>query len=280
MFPRSRSFSWISSTARGPRGLDRSGRASRFWLRRALPSALLACALAAPLAAAAQADYAREARWAEQILPSVLVGDPVWLELGSGRKFLALYTPAPNAVAGAVIVHGIGVHPDHGLIQPLRTELPERGYTTLSLQMPVLAAEARGEQYAPLFPEAAERIAAGVSFLRAKGVRRVALVSHSMGARMANYYLVHRQALEVDAWVAIGLSGEFLPPAKFPIPVLDLYGEKDLPAVREHAPRRAAALRQAPGSGQVEVAGADHFFTGRREELVRQVRLFLDARLK
>jgi alpha/beta superfamily hydrolase len=62
--------------------------------------------------------------------------------------------------------------------------------------------------------------------------------------------------------------------------VLDLYGEKDYPAVLGNAAKRAALLRKIRGSAQVEVAGADHFFAGREDELVRQVRLFLDRRLK
>jgi hypothetical protein len=48
------------------------------------------------------------------------VGDPVYLEGSAGRKFLNIYTEAPNAKAGLVIVHGIGVHPDWGLIGMLR----------------------------------------------------------------------------------------------------------------------------------------------------------------
>lgn len=39
-------------------------------------------------------------------------------------------------------------------------------------------------------------------------------------------------------------------------------------------------LRRVRGSAQIRVAGADHFFSGRENELVSQVRLFLDQRLK
>ena len=68
-----------------------------------------------------------------------------------------------QAAAGAVVVHGMGVHPDWNLINVLRSELAEQGYATLSVQMPVMAAGVPGEQYAPLFPEAAARIAAAAS---------------------------------------------------------------------------------------------------------------------
>jgi len=228
----------------------------------------------------AQADYAREKRWAEEITPAILVGDPVQLALKSGRKFLAIYASNPKAAAGVIVVHGLGLHPDWGLINTLRSQLSDQGYSTLSVQMPVLASNAQGDLYPPLFPEAAERLAAAVAFLRARGLQKVAIVSHSMGSRMTNHFLNHAADPRINAWVTIGLSGEFTGPTTFGAPVLDLYGEKDLPGVLDNAALRAAAIRGSRGSGQLQVAGADHFFTGMESELVRQVRLYLDRRLK
>lgn len=233
-----------------------------------------------PESALAQADYAREKRWADEITPAILVGDPVYLELRPGRKFLAIWAPNPKATAGVVVVHGMGVHPDWGLINPLRSQLADQGYATLSVQMPVLMAEMRADSYPPLYPEAAERLAAALAFLRGKGMKKVAIVSHSLGSRMANYFLNHAGDARIDAWVAIGLSGEFTQPESFRAPVLDLFGEKDLPAVLGGAEQRAAAIRGVRGSGQVRVAGADHFFAGMEGGLVRHVRQFLDARLR
>ncbi len=243
--------------------------------------ALLALLLAlANFACFAQADYAREQRWADEITPAILVGDPVLLALPSGRKFLGIYAPNSKAQAGVIVVHGLGVHPDWGLINPLRSQLSEQGYATLSVQMPVLAAEARGSDYLPLFPEAAGRIAVAVKYLRDKGHKKIAIVSHSLGARMANVFLNQSDAPAINAWVAIGLPGEYTQPEMFKAPVLDLYGEKDLPAVLDNASKRAAAIRKIRGSAQISVAGADHFFNGMDNELVRNVKLFLDRATK
>ena len=254
-----------------------SVQATTFW-RRTLY--LVVCTLyLAPAVALAQADYVREQRWAEEITPGIVVGDPVFLELPSGRKFLAIWTHNAKAAAGVIVVHGLGLHPDWGLINPLRSQLAEQ-YATLSVQMPVASKEVRADRYPPLFPEAAERLQAAVVFLRGKGLKRIAIVSHSMGARMADHFLARAAAPGADAWVAIGMLEDYTDPARHRVPVLDLYGEKDFPAVLENAPRRAAALRKSLGSGQVEVPGSDHFFTGVEAELVRQVRLFLDARLR
>lgn len=231
-------------------------------------------------AAQAQADYTREQRWAEEITPTILVGDPVQLALPSGRKFLAIYTPSTKARAGVVVIHGLGVHPDWGLINPLRSELSEQGYATLSVQMPVLAADAPAGAYPSVFPEAAERIAAAVRLLREKGHGKIAIVAHSMGARMANVFLNTAGGPAVDAFVAIGISGEYTRPETFKSPVLDLMGEKDLPAVLDNAAKRADAIRGIRGSAQISVPGADHFFNGTGNELLRHVRLFLDQRLR
>ena len=228
----------------------------------------------------AQADYAREKRWADEVTPAIIVGDPVYLALKSGHRFLSIYTPATKALAGVIVVHGLGVHPDWGLINPLRSQLADQGYATLSVQMPVLAADVRGDQYRPLFPEAAERLAAAVGFLRGKGHVKIAIVSYSMGSRMTNYFVNHAGDLKLDAWVAVGISGAFTEPQTFRFPVLDLFGERDLAAVLESAEKRAAALREHKGSAQVQVAGADHFFNTQESELVRNVRLFLDRHLK
>ena len=59
-------------------------------------------------------------------------------------------------------------------------------------------------------------------------------------------------------------------------PVLDIYGEKDFPAVLGHAAKRADAIKHIRGSGQVSVAGADHYFNGTESELIRHVKRFLD----
>ena len=236
-------------------------------------------ALLTPLIACAQADYAREKRWSDEIVPAILVGEPVTLELGSGRRFLGIYAAARKDVPGVVVVHGAGLHPDWGLNGILRSRLADEGYATLGVQMPVLGADARGEQYTPLLPEAAERLAVAVDFLRRRGHAKVAIVAHSVGARMTQHFLDNMAGRPVDAWVAIGITTMYSTRSAGP-PTLDLYGGDDFPAVRDNAVERAERLRRVRGSAQIEVPGADHFFTGHESTLVRHVKLFLDQKLR
>jgi len=222
---------------------------------------LAACATVAP-------DYAREQRLADEVRPSIVVGDAVQLVSVSGHRFLGIFTPASRPRPGLLLVHGMGVHPDFGLIGALRLGLADRGYATLSIQMPVLASDARVDDYPALFPEAGERIAAGLADLRARGLQKVAIVSHSMGARMVNDFLVHHPEVPIMAWVPVAISNgrlESLSGVRFP--VFDIYAEKDFEVVMQGARSRAAVLRTIKGSKQAIVYGADHYFARKEKEL-------------
>lgn len=229
------------------------------------------------LAGSEVADYAREKKWADEIVPGLVVGDPVYLQTPRGhRKFLALFTPSDSGKA-VVVVHGLGIHPDWGLIGTLRTDLADRGFASLSIQMPVLGADAKADAYPPTFPEAAERIAEAVAFLKAKGYGEIAIVSHSMGSRMSQVYFAGKPDPAVKAWASLGIPGDDY--AAVRLPILDLYGENDLPPVLVNAAKRKASLA-SKASRQVVVPRSDHFFSGHETEMVAAVADFLDATLK
>lgn len=243
---------------------------------------LLATLLLLVTYVAGAADYAREKKWAGEITPGIVVGDAVYLTTRSGVKFLAIYTEAPNAKRAVILAHGLGVHPDWGIIGALRVRLADLGYTTLSLQMPVLAADAKADGYPETFPDAAERFDAGVAFLVAKKAnQKIGIASHSMGARMTNYWLITQTNPGVVAWASIGIgNGVFEDPAKLKLPVLDVYGQNDLEAVLSRAPGRRAAISDNPGSAQVVVPGADHYFNGKEAALADVLNAYFDEALK
>lgn len=255
-------------------------------MKKPLIAIALKIALAATLGASqvdAQ-DYAREKRWADEIVPALVVGDPVYLQQARGKnpshKFLALYADAPGAKTAIVLAHGVGVHPDHGLVGALRLKLNDAGFATLSIQMPVASAEAKVEDYYPtVFDEAAERIAVAGRWLQGKGYKQIVLLSHSMGAWMANEYLINTDQTPYAAWVCIGVTGRILSPSSIKLPTLDLYGEHDLEQTRRAAPlRRMMKLFMASGSEQVEVPGADHYMAGRENDATAEIVKFVRAR--
>lgn len=237
---------------------------------------LLMILLAALANLAFAADYVREKKWADEITPGLVVGDPVYLEQHNHYKFLTLFTEAKDAKISVIIVHGSGIHPDWGMIGTLRTQLADEGYTTLSVQMPVLGADAKPEEYKATYQEAAERLKESIAFLKAKGYEKIGIVSHSMGSKMTHFYLVNNPDSGVSGWAALGIS-EVEDFSRINMPVLDLYGVNDFPWVLKGVNKRGESLQNKTGSKQVSVQKADHFYTSHEAEMVNQVKTFLDV---
>ena len=231
--------------------------------------------LALALPALAQ-DYEREKRWADSIVETLMIGSAEWLQQKNGHRFLALYTEADKSRGAVIVAHGRGWSPDFELYGTLRTRLAELGYTTLSIQLPVLPSTAILGLYVPLYPDARERFQLAVDFLKAKGHKNIGIVSHSLGATMANQYLIRTEDTSVGAWVFIGIIQGLEESFRLKIPVLDVYGSNDWTVTMWGAPERKEQLRRIPGSRQVEVQGAKHFFEDREEELLKIIAVFLD----
>ncbi len=237
--------------------------------------AVAALALAASAAHAAAQDYERERRWAAEVVPNLVVGDAVQLKLPSGREFLGLFTERKQSPAAFLLVHGMGVHPDHGVTGALRVALVDLGYTTLSIQMPVQKSDAVAGDYAMLLPEAAERIRAGARWLAQQGHRRIVLVTHSLASRMANAYYENTADSPFVGWVSLGIIGRYGDLGGVHAPLLDVYGENDFPEILRDSAERRASIGRIPGSRQLRIAGADHYYTGREAELASAIRDFV-----
>lgn len=245
---------------------------------------LLTTALWTPWAQAS--DILKEQRWASQLADQVVVGEPLQLKAGA-RDYFAIYTPAAGEGkrGGVILLHGMGAHPDWPeVIAPLRQGLPEAGWATLSIQMPILDNEAEIGRYIPLFPEGDERIAAAIAYLQTQNILNIVLIGHSLGAAMASAYLAagSPESKNVRAFVGIGMNQYDDPAApahtpaslaKITLPVLDLFGQLDNAGVLASAPARAAAAKHAGNKDylQVQMPGADHFFRGQDTALVSRI---------
>lgn len=237
-------------------------------------------------------DSAKEQRWAQQIANFLVAGEPIWLA-ADGQRFLSLYTHAAgNRTKGAVILlHGRGTHPDWPqVIQPLRSQLPAKGWATLSLQMPVLQYDASDEAYVPLFKDVPARIQAGLDFLSEQGVNNIILLGHRLGSNMATAYLATHPDPRIKAFVGINMMGQAQPAEyrvldnaaailKMKVPVLDVYGAKTYHVVLESADRRAFAVYKIgqQHSRQIEINDADHFFQWHEKELVQVIANWMTA---
>lgn len=252
----------------------------------------LLLSILSPLSYAESApDYEREQRLADEIVDGIVIGDAVDLNDGT-RDFLGILTEADGEKArGAVLImHGRGFHPAWpDVIQPLRTTLPESDWATLSIQMPVIGKEAKYFDYVPLFPESYGRIQSAIKYLRDEGYEKVILLAHSCGAHMVMSYVNELGDKAFDAYISVGSGAtdykqpmmEDFPFAGMRVPVLDIYGSNDFPAVLRKAEERNQQIRQAGNvkSAQVVVEGADHYYkkSGDVEKLLEKILAWLDT---
>ena len=228
------------------------------------------------------ADLAREQRLAEQITEAILDGEPVMLD-ADAQPFLGIYTEAASKPVhgAAIILHGRGMHPDWAQVTgPLRIELPEHGWSTLSLQMPVLGKDATFYDYEEIFPEAIPRITAGIHYLQQQGYERIVLIAHSCGVHMSMAWLEQQGSDAIAAYIGISMGAtdygqpmrKPFPFEKIQVPLLNIYGSEDYPAVQKQAAALAPMLMTVnPASAQVRIAGAGHYYDNYDEDLVTAI---------
>jgi acetyl esterase/lipase len=228
---------------------------------------------------AAAQDYEREARWARETLASLNFGEPVYLQQAKGHRFLALWLPAAKPRGAVIVAHGRGWAPDYELYGELRLRLADAGWSTLSIQLPVLhGSHSKLGDYLFTYPDAIERFRLAAAWLRANagaGRERIAIVSHSLGATMANQYLIRAEDGPVGAWVFLGILNGLEDMFRLKIPVLDVYAEHDWSVIVVGADERRKQIERVPGSRQVMIRGAQHFYEGHRDELVALITSFL-----
>ena len=239
-----------------------------------------------------QPDYEREERIVNQIADSVIEGEVEWLEV-SQRKFFSIYTESDSdrIKGGVIILHSRGFHPNwEDVVKPLRVNLAQKGWNTLSVQMPVLNKKAKYYDYVPILPYAGPRIQAAIDFYKQKGINRIILVAHACGAHMARHFLDKYGEQDLSGFVGIGMGAtdfgqRALNPIIFTlmqlnIPILDVLAEHDYPAVQRFARARNEAFiwLKKPKNKQAIIKDASHYYTSPKATvaLVHVVASWLD----
>ena len=266
----------------------------------------LLCSLILLITTTAHAtNTASEKRWAEQLRDQIVVGEARDLPLsgasGEENTFFSIYTPHTSKTpkGAVVLMHGKGAHPDwNDVIHPLRTELPDKGWASLSIQMPLTLPDKNdADSLKQVIEASVARIDAAVNFLRSQSYQHVVLIAHSFGSLMALNYLQQKAEATtqegqplINAAIIIGTSsqGPDIPLnasamiEKIKIPLLDLYGSNDHRNVRSSAKTRKAAAHKAANQHyrQTVTIGANHFYHGLDEELVRYSYHWLNKAVK
>ena len=214
----------------------------------------------------------------------------------SGERFIGLYKSARtnkvNETHGVVIlVHGMGAHPDWpDVISPLRRRLTEFGWSTLSIQMPILSPEEPVAEYGKTLSLASSRLQAAVDYLHAWEIEPIILLGYSFGAAQAANYLASNKPEDIKAFVSVSmLAQKFIKPGlevfkfigEIGIPILDIYGEEDLDDVRRGIDDRRLAAGKNGNTGfkQIELQKSGHHYLGFEDALVEQIQHWLQQTL-
>lgn len=238
---------------------------------------------------ATASDLAREQRMADEIVDSIIDGDAVYLKSGD-HNFLNIYTKtqAKHPKGAIIILHGRGHHPDWGdVVHPLRVGLIESGWNTFSMQMPVLEKTAQYYDYVPVLSESFPRIEAGIDYLKQQGNRKIILIAHSCSVHMVMAWVDAGRFRDINAYVGVGMGAidyeqpmaKPFPLDKISVPILDVYGADEYPAVLRGVDNRRKTIVLAGNkkSKQLSVPGANHYFTDQGDALLKSVRSWLQS---
>lgn len=197
----------------------------------------------------------------------------------AGKPDGAVYLDGGDSKNGLILAHGKGRHPTWLVVDPVRKGIHQAlGYHTLSLQMPTGYRDWKA--YADGFPLAYSAIEAAIAYLKhEKGVTRVYLFGHSMGGRMASSYLAVSNDSGVAGLIVAGCRNNGRAPLscaqnllQLTLPVLDVWGGNNARDSRAASERRDMRSNTYT---QVAIAGTDHTFNAREEQLIEAVATWL-----
>jgi len=253
---------------------------------------LRATALMLMMASGLAADLDREKAVAEKITKNLKEGEAVWLE-AEGGQFFGVFSKgtADKSKGAALLLHDLGGNPDEpGIISALRSQFSRGGWTTLSIQLPLLVPDAAQAAYGATLEEGKKRIAAGVNYLKGQGKLPIVLIGDGFGAALGLLWTASDEKPPVAGLAGVSLRDldGVEPPqqllealGKMTLPLLDIFGGLDGEALYRSA-KRAEAARKAkkPSYTQIKVEGADRDFTGMDDILAKRVRGWAEKVLK
>jgi pimeloyl-ACP methyl ester carboxylesterase len=192
-----------------------------------------------------------------------------------------VYLDGGESTVAVILSHGRGHGPTWRVVNPLRKGIHEQlGYHTLSLQMPT--SDVNWREYRHLFPDAYKRIEIATQVLREeKGVKKIYLMGHSMGSRMATGYLAENPESKISGFIGVGIRNYGETPLdslrnlqvvmqKYPdIIVLDVYGDGGDGRDAKHAQKRSFLVSDR--YKQIIIPGADHQFNSGEKQMVNSV---------
>ncbi len=243
---------------------------------------LLLIILLLPLTSIDAANQAREQLLAHELIKHVDKNEVVWLN-DNTSDFLILKADyvSTNRRGGVILLHDIDAHPDWPeIISPLRNSLPEKGWPTLSIQLPLLSSEVEftAANQQRIIDQAKPRIIAAVEHFTNMGIYNIVLLGHGLGATAMAHFLSgnlqQNHAIYIKAFIAIRfrihqqLDPEYQPQKllklKTNFPILDIISSDESTFYQREARLRKTAAKQSlnPNYKQEQLSSANNNFYG------------------
>ncbi len=203
-----------------------------------------------------------------------------------------IYTQADNARGTVVILSDCDYKPntEGGIVTTLHKSLPQKGWNTLSFQLPNLSTSSTFKDLEAIMPEAAKNIESSIAMAKEKSDTPVALLAHGCGSQMALAWMEVKGNDSIDAYIGLG-SGIMnsdpkdtdhlrIPLEAMKFPQLDIFGSADHAAVLKTAAERLGHINRAsnPASRQKIILDADHNMTGKEDVLASVIAKWLDKK--
>ncbi|MCK5917572.1 MAG: DUF3530 family protein [Cocleimonas sp.] len=203
-----------------------------------------------------------------------------------------LYTQAENARGTIVIMPSCDYKPDveGGIVNALHKNLPQKGWNTLSFQLPNLSSTSTFKDLDSIMPEAAKNIESSLAMAKNKSESPIILLAHGCGSQIALAWMEIKGNSSIDAYIGLGtgiMNGDAkdtdhlrIPLEAMKFPQLDIFGSVDNDAVLKTAAERLGHINRAanPASRQKIILDADHNMTGKEDNLTRVIAKWLEKK--
>lgn len=246
-----------------------------------IPTSIALCLLLIHPIQVWASDWKREQTYADTLQQTTAQSEWVWLEVENHPVFaLWLAGEKRDQAQAAILLHDVGEHPDQRpLMHALRKTLPEHGWSSLAVQMPLREAGAEQEDYMALLNEGTQRINAAIAHVKRQGATKIALIGHGLGATMAINALSRTPDL-ASSLVALGLSWNSQTLSSnniettiksLTLPFLDIYAEFDLPDVTASAHDRRQWIKDNPVYRQIMMDNENHTYSLDTDLVIKRI---------
>jgi hypothetical protein len=228
-------------------------------------------------------DIQNEQYWKRTISENLKIGEPIELKAGE-QPFFGIYTKQNRLKqrGSAIIIHGKAEHPNwNEVIRPLRTQLADYGWNTLSIQMPIRNKPLKTKEDIEKFNQQGTlRLDNTLVYLKDKKTPSIFLITHGENAEIALSYIKDNPKHIIDGLVFVSMPLKMAHKQKsiellelLVLPVLDIYAGKDLETVTLTAKERHSAAKRGGNADYLQqcINNADFSYDNQVQTLIKRV---------